>query len=97
MFRPWNALVGLYMVLRREAAALTRSDNVFRVFGLQLRQGCDMCADQAPNRYVAPRAIELFLGGGILALWLFIYPFCAFLSSAVVDLGDEVVASKLVR
>lgn len=66
-----------------------------------------MCADQtAQPAQVGPsdksrrHAIELFLGGGILAsLATFIYPVLRyFVPPAVVDLGgDEVVAAKQVE
>jgi Rieske Fe-S protein len=58
-----------------------------------------MCADQAPQPNTSRRrAIELFLGGGVLAsLASFLYPVLRyFVPPAVIDLGgDEVVASKL--
>jgi Rieske Fe-S protein len=58
-----------------------------------------MCADQtAQPKTSRRRAIELFLGGGLLAsLASFIYPVLRFLvPPAVIDLGgDEVVAAKV--
>jgi Rieske Fe-S protein len=60
-----------------------------------------MCADQTPQAGTSRRrAIEIFLGGGILAsLASFLYPVLRFLvPPTVVDLGgDEVVAAKLVE
>ena len=60
-----------------------------------------MCADQTPQpRPSRRRAIEIFLGGGILAsLASFLYPVLRyFVPPAVVDLGgDEVVAAKMRR
>src|ERR1035441_8854276 len=60
-----------------------------------------MCADQTPQAVTSRRrAIEIFLGGGILAsLASFLYPVLRFfVPPAVVDLGgDEVVAAKLVE
>jgi Rieske Fe-S protein len=60
-----------------------------------------MCADQIPQAGTSRRrAIEIFLGGGILAsLASFLYPVLRFLvPPTVVDLGgDEVVAAKLVE
>jgi len=60
-----------------------------------------MCADQTSQAGTSRRrAIEIFLGGGILAsLASFLYPVLRFLvPPTVVDLGgDEVVAAKLVE
>jgi cytochrome b6-f complex iron-sulfur subunit len=60
-----------------------------------------MCANQTSKSETSRRhAIEIFLGGGILAsLASFIYPVLRyFVPPAVVDLGgDEVVAAKLVE
>ena len=60
-----------------------------------------MCADHAPHRDTSRRrAIEIFLGGGILAsLASFLYPVLRFfVPPAVVDLGvDEVVAAKSIE
>ena len=58
-----------------------------------------MCADHIPQpEATRRRAIELFLGGGVLAsLASFLYPVLRFLvPPPVVDLGgDEVVAAKV--
>jgi Rieske Fe-S protein len=58
-----------------------------------------MCAEQSPqSQTTRRRAIELFLGGGLLAsLASFLYPVMRFLvPPPVVDLGgDEVVAAKV--
>ncbi len=58
-----------------------------------------MCADHGPQPEPSRRrAIEIFLGGGILAsLASFLYPVLRyFVPPAVVDLGgDEVVAAKM--
>jgi Rieske Fe-S protein len=58
-----------------------------------------MCADQTPQPKTSRRhAIEVFLGGGILAsLASFLYPVLRFLvPPAVIDLGgDEVIAAKV--
>ena len=58
-----------------------------------------MCADLTPEPKTSRRrAIEIFLGGGLLAsLASFLYPVLRFLvPPAVIDLGgDEVVAAKL--
>ncbi len=58
-----------------------------------------MCANQTPpTRTTRRRAIEIFLGGGVLAsLASFLYPVLRFLvPPPVVDLGgDEVVAAKV--
>ena len=58
-----------------------------------------MCADHTPQPMTSRRrAIEVFLGGGLLAsLASFIYPVLRFLvPPAVIDLGgDEVVAAKV--
>jgi len=58
-----------------------------------------MCADHTPRpEPTRRRAIEIFLGGGLLAsLASFLYPVLRFfVPPAVVDLGgDEVVAAKL--
>src|SRR5208283_3363058 len=67
-----------------------------------MRQGVrSMCAEPIPQTQTTRRhAIELFLGGGILAsLASFLYPVLRFLvPPTVVDLGgDEVVAAKLVE
>ena len=60
-----------------------------------------MCADQPPPPETSRRhAIEIFLGGGILAsLASFIYPVLRFfVPPTVIDLGgDEVVAAKTVE
>jgi len=58
-----------------------------------------MCADHTPQPMTSRRrAIEVFLGGGLLAsLASFLYPVLRFLvPPAVIDLGgDEVVAAKV--